>query len=208
MLVADAGRGAVLLDFFVAAPGRGADPRGARAADRRRRLLRRRRAGVPRRRRLVRRLRHAGGDVRGASRATAPCRSPSSSRAGGRARARRRRGQRAAGVHLRDPRADLLEASAEARALFAPAAACRARATCSATPSSADTLERLAAEGAAPFYAGDIARRRSRWVARARRHADARGPRRLRGDPREPVARRATAAARCSPTRRRRPAGS
>ena len=51
LLVAGAGEEPTLLDFFVEAPGRGADPVDARRAAGRRGLLRRRRAGLQLRRR-------------------------------------------------------------------------------------------------------------------------------------------------------------
>ena len=71
----------------------------------------------------------------------------------------------------------------------------------------ADTIERFGAEGAAPFYEGDIGAAIVAWLARARRPA--------RRAPTSPPTRRsrasrcarATAAARSSRTRRRRPAG-
>ena len=73
-------------------------------------------------------------------------------------------------------------------------------------PALADALERLGAEGPAPFYTGDVAAAVVEWVRRARRHA-----RRARTSPptrRSRASRCAspTAAARCSPTRRRAPA--
>ena len=69
----------------------------------------------------------------------------------------------------------------------ASTAACRARATCVRDPELADAIERLAADGAAPFYTGDIGGAVSDWVA-------ARGGTLTRADlaayatvPREPV---------------------
>ncbi len=106
MLVAGAGEEPALLDFFVAAPGLGADGGDARRAAARRRLLRRRDAGASTsaRRRAAR---------RGCRRALPP-----RSSAGGRAPATElaapaaalaRAGvarQRRAGLRVRDPRAD------------------------------------------------------------------------------------------------------
>ena len=70
----------VLLDFFVEAPGRGADPERRAPLVAGRRLVRRRGAGVQRRRLLVRRVRHAGGDLRGRRALRHACRWPSWSR--------------------------------------------------------------------------------------------------------------------------------
>ena len=100
-------------------------------------------------------------------------------------------------------------ATAESRALFMPGGpSAAARASGSWTRELGDALERLAAEGAEPFYTGEIAERGVRVGRRPRRHARRRRPRRLRhvrprADPRRPT----TIARRCS-TRRRARAGS
>ena len=102
-------------------------------------------------------------------------------------RARRSR-SRATGVEVnRDAGATCARSSRRSRSRRpsrAPATARRARAArgrrrC-ATRSWPTRIERLAADGAAPFYTGDIGAAVSRLGDRARRDAHARGPRRLR----------------------------
>ena len=135
MLVAEPGEAPALLDFFVAAPGRRRRPVGARAARPGRGVLRGRRPGLPRRRGVVRGLRDAGGDLRGAPPLRhAPARRPR--RARRRARACGRGAQRAAGLHLRPARADHRAARRRRARSTGSAIAWRARATCSPTPSS------------------------------------------------------------------------
>ena len=86
---------------------------------------------------------------------------------------------------------------------------CCARATRFRLPELGDLLERLGAEGPGFLYSGDVAARGERLGARARRPAHA-----ARTSPsyevieREPARVDLPAAARCSPTRRRRRAGS
>ena len=70
-------------------------------------------------------------------------------------------------------------------------------------PALADALERLGAEGARAVLRRRHRRGDLRARVRARRHADARGPGRLRGAYRASRCGSATAAATCSPTRRR-----
>ena len=205
---AEPGEAPALLDFFVSAPGHGADPARARAARRRRGVLRRRRAGLPRRRR-----RRAASTARrpGCARRTAATRRMPLAELVAPAAAHAREGvevNAAAGLHLRAARADpRLDARRRARATGAATRRC-ARATCSRDPELAATLERLGAEGAAPFYTRRHRRGRSRAGGRGRRHADARRPRGLRGDRRASRSASATAGTTSSPTRRRRPAGS
>ena len=174
----------VLLDFFVEAPGRGADHGRARRARAGRRLLRRRRPGLPRRRR-----RPCGvygtpaGIVRGGASAWAPCRSRELAAPAARARARGRRAQRAAGLRRRDPRGRSSRDARGAARCTRPTGGCCARARRCANPELADALERLGARGRRAV----LRRATSRAAvvalgARARRAAHARGPRRLRGD--------------------------
>ena len=169
MLVAPPGGEPVLLDFMVEV----AVQRGARAAGRRRDRLRRRRPGVPHRRRLVRRLRRPGRGSRRRPRASGACRCPTWPRPRSR-RARGRRGQpprrRCCGTcwaRSRSPRRSRARATARRPRR-------RARATCVRDPDLADAIERLAAEGAAPFYTGDIGGGGVGLGARARRDAHAR----------------------------------
>ena len=89
------------------------------------------------------------------------------------ARPRRRRGQRRAGLLHRDPRADPDPLRRGGSDLRARGAICSARATCSASPTLGDALERLGAEGSEPLLprrgrAADL-----RVGGRARRHARA-----------------------------------
>ena len=180
MLVSPPGGQPVLLDFMVEV---GAHVGRARAAGRGGDRLRRRRPGVPHRRLLVRDLRRARGDRRG-RRALRQRAAARARRARDRRRARRRRRQpprrRCCGrCWRRSPMA-----TPESRARYGlPREGERVR-----DPELADGIERLAAEGAAPFYTGDIGARRLRLGGRARRDADARGPRRLRGrSARDPI---------------------
>ena len=68
-----------------------------------------------------------------------------------------------------------------------PRGACRARATCCATRRSADALERLGAEGAAPFYEGDLGARDLRLRVRAGGTLTREDLAAYRAEPREPV---------------------
>jgi gamma-glutamyltranspeptidase/glutathione hydrolase len=182
MLVAPPGGEPVLLDFFVEAPG----PRRRPRARARRSSRSTSTSATPCRSSTSARRRAASTGAGGIARRArfGTCRSPSSPRRR-RARARGRRGQRPAGLPVRDPRADPRLHAGGARALLPGGRAARGRRA--ARPRARRRARALGAEGAAPFYTGDIAARSSRLGARARRHADARGPRRLRGVPREPV---------------------
>ena len=120
-----------------------------------------------------------GNAVRASARprgASARCRWPSSPR-------RRRRSRAPAcrstpqQAYVFDILAPIMAATrGVARAVHAVRPARRATASRSADPALADALERLGAEGAAPFYTRRRRRRRGRVGARARRHADRRGP--------------------------------
>ena len=170
-----------VLDFFVAAPGLGLDgarARGARAD--RRPLLRGRDPALQRRAGLVRRLRHharPGGDA-GALRQRAPRRPHR--RAGPRG-ARRRRGRADAGVPVRGPAADPHLHAGVRRDLRAGGPAARG--------GRHDPAAR-ARRPARPARRGGpglpLRRRRGRsgerLGARARRHAEPRGPQLVRGD--------------------------
>ena len=83
-----------------------------------------------------------------------PARRPRGARR--RARARRCGGQRGAGVRVRDPRADLLLDAGGAGAATCPRGGVPRAGDVLRDPAQADALERLGAEGAAPFYEGDI----------------------------------------------------
>ena len=70
--------------------------------------------------------------------------------------------------------AGIVTSTPECAALFAPAGTLLAdRASAIRQPELADALERLGAEGAGPFYTGDIGGGDRRLGARARRDADA-----------------------------------
>ena len=206
MLVARARRRAVLLDFFVEAPGAG--PTRARAplvpvdvsfGD----AVQVFNVGAA----SCGAYGDAGRDLRRRPSASARCRSPSWRRP---AAALARDGRRASTPSRptcsrssrRSPRY-----TPEARALLharRPAAA-RGRGAC-ATRSSPTRSSGSAPRAPAPFYTGDVAAAVVGLGRRARRHAHARGPRRLRRASRASPCASATAAARCSPTRRRAPA--
>ena len=103
--------------------------------------------------------------------------------------------------------ADLLTSTPECAALWAPAGHVLREGELLRNPELGDALSLLGQEGAEPFYRGDIAAAVCDWLSRARRLA-----RRARSSP--ATARSsaspcgcAIATARCSPTRRRRPAG-
>ncbi len=110
--------------------------------------------------------------------AGAPWRSPSSPPRGG-AGARGGDAQRRAGLRRADPR----RASSSARRRSPPCTprgvvCCRGR-DCWCCPELGDTIERLGAEGAQPFYTGDLAEAVVAWTV-GRRRAHRRGPARLR----------------------------
>ena len=174
-------RGPSLLDFFVAAPG----ARGRRA---------RRGAGPDRR---------STSTTTPRSSTSAP--PPAASRDAGRARARRssasarcrwpswrrrRRGCAREGVAVNAEQAYFLEIldadphrlPRRPRALRAQGRILPARATSSASRSSADALERFAAEGAEPFYAARSAAPICDWVLERGGTLGARRPGRLRAD--------------------------
>ena len=167
-------------------------------------------AGLQRRRRLVRRSRAArpGSRRRAARCGTLPLARPR--RAGGGARARGRPAQRPAGLHLRDPRRRSCSRRRSRRAEFAPGG----RPLREGEPFAqrrARRRDRAARRARAPRRStrGDIARgdRRAR-AAPGGGQLGARRPRRLRADRRASRSAPPTAAARCSPTRRRPPAAS
>ena len=162
MLVAPPGAEPVLLDFFVEAPGRG--PEGATS----RRSARSMSTSATRSRRSTsaprRRARTAPGGRRGRGRALCAAPARRARRAGGGAGPRGGRRQRAAGVPARHPRADQ-EATAESRALYMPQGRPLGVGEVHRDPALADALERLGAEGPAPFYTGDVAAAVCAWVA-------------------------------------------
>ena len=162
LLVAGGDGEPALLDFFVEAPrvaaGRrapssrpstcpSATPRRCSTSGRRPAACTGPRPGCARRRR-------AGG----------ACRWPSWPRPAAALAERGRRDQRRAGLHRRDPHRASSRARPSAPRCGRPAGRCCARATCCATPSSRRALRRLGAEGAEPFYRGDIAAAISDWV--------------------------------------------
>ena len=185
-----AGEEPTLLDFFVAAPGRGADgAQRAPSSSPRRGRLRRRGPGLQRRRGVVRRARQPGRASREAARrwGTMPLAELAAPAGGARARGRRR--QRRAGVHLRDPRAASSPRRPRRARCSRPTATLLREGDVFRSPELGDTIERLGAEGAAPFYDGRRRRARSSTcVARARRDADrARTSRAYAPVAREPV---------------------
>ena len=203
LLVAGAGEEPTLLDFFVEAPGRGADPRGARRPAARRGLLRRRRPGLQRRRRrrAARPARPPGWPrriERWGSLPAADLAAPAAALA-------------RAGVALNEEQAYIFEilepilvTTPEARAVFAPEGRALRAGEPFRDPELADTIERFGAEGAEPFYRGDIGAAIVDWVGAPRRPGHAGRPRRLRRDPARAGARRLPRPRPCSPTRRRR----
>ena len=90
-----------------------------------------------------------------------------------------------------------MTADARGAAIYAPGGRCCARASRFAQPELADALERLGAEGAAPFYTGDIARGDRRWLAERGGLLTRRGPRGLRAWSTARPVRAPTAAATC-----------
>ncbi len=186
--------------------GRGARPRRARAAGRGRDRLRRRGPGLPHRRLLVRRLRRARGDRRGRRALRQHAADASSPRPRSRSRATGSRStatRRSCGTCWRRSR---WRRRSPARAT-ASTGACRVEGDIVRDPELADGIERLARDGAAPFYTGDIGAAVSDWVDRARRDADAAPTSPATRPSRASRCASATTAARCSPTRRRAPAG-
>ena len=89
---------------------------------------------------------------------------------GGPARPRGRAGQRRAGLHPRHPRRRSTPGSrARASSTRRRGGRC-ARATTFRFPELAEALERFGAEGAEPFYRGEVAAALGEFVRRARRH--------------------------------------
>ena len=165
MLVVPPGRAPVLLDFFVAAPGRESGPDPARRAAAGPDLLRRRRAGVQHRRRLGR---AATGCPPGSARrrgASGACRSTSSWRPAGRAGPRGRAADRRAGLHHRSCSGGIVTSTPECAALFAPHGRLL-RAGDRMLPARArrQPCERLGREGSRPFYEGDIGAAIADWL--------------------------------------------
>ena len=157
MLVAPPGEEPVLLDFFVAAAGRGrARRRAARAAGDDRGRLRRRRPALPHRRLRRGPVRHRGRGLR-RGRALRAAAARGARRARRRARPRGRRGQpRSRPTCSRSSRRSARRRRPRGSSTC-PRAGRPSSATCTATPTLAGALERLAAEGAAPFYTGEVA---------------------------------------------------
>ena len=91
-------------------------------------------------------------------------------RAGGAARPRGRAGQRPAGLHPRHPGADPRAPRGHPRALRA-ARADAAGGRAFRFPELAEALERFGAEGAEPFYRGEVAAALTEFVVEQRRHA-------------------------------------
>ena len=156
MLVAGAGTEPTLLDFFVGRrprpPGEGPQGQVRRAAADRR-VLRRRRAGVPRRPGLVRGLRRPGRGLRGgaalghdAARRSSPRRRPRSHATGVLLNA----GQ----AYVAQILAELLTSTPECAALWAPDGRVLREGEVLRNPELADALELLGARGAEPFYRG------------------------------------------------------
>ena len=101
----------------------------------------------------------------------------------------------------------IVTSTPEASALFAPGGRLLGAGETLRQPKLADALERLAADGAAPFYTGDIAAAITEWVWRAGGLLTASRPGSPTGSSTASLCTSATADATCSPTRRRRRAG-
>ena len=144
-------------------------------------LRRRDGADVLRRARLLRRAGHRGGAGAGAASASARRRSPSWS-ARRSALAREGAPVNAEQAYILDILAPIHERLAGTRELYAPDGRPLREGDVFRFPELAEALERFGAEGAEPFYRGEVAAALSEFVGRARRHARARRPRRLRGD--------------------------
>ena len=148
----------VLLDFFVAAPGAGRARARSELVPIAGLLHRGRVAGLQRRRGLVRGAGHAGGarSRRCARFGTMPL----AELAAPAARLARdgRRGERRAGVLHRDPGADPHPLPRRRRRSTRPSGQLLREGDIFRFPELADALERLGAEGAEPFYRGDVAR--------------------------------------------------
>ena len=181
MLVAPPGEEPVLLDFFVEAPGRGLAPGAPHAPLRAVDVdfgdaIQVFNIGAS----------AAGpyGTLSGAWTAARALRAPAARRSSSRPPSRAARG----GVEVNEQQAYLFEilapitvATPEARALLHAGRAAPLRSgDVHRDPALADALERLAAEGPAPFYTGDVAEAVCALGRRARRPAHARRPRRLR----------------------------
>ncbi len=148
----------------------------------------------------------AGGRARGEPSATARSRWPSCARPRPRWRAPAWRSTPSRRTCSRSSRRSPSTRPSRARCSCPTAARVRAGEV-HRDPELADALERLGAEGPAPFYTGDVARGgRPTGCASAAARSRRDGPRRLRGDRRASRCGSPTAAARCSPTRRRAPA--
>jgi gamma-glutamyltranspeptidase/glutathione hydrolase len=163
MLVAPPGRAPVLLDFFVEAPGRGAD------ATRRAELI-----PVTVSFGEAVQVFNIGAASVGAY--GAPAGVCAASNRFGRvalaelvrpAAALARQGVRlnAQQAYIVEILAGLVTATPESAALFAPAGELLREGETIRQPELADALERLGAEGAAPFYTGDVAERVVSWIA-------------------------------------------
>ena len=194
MLVARPGEPAVLLDFFVEAPGRGADHTRAGRARAGRRVVRRRAPGLQRRPGLGRRLRNARRDLRrGARFGTLPL-SELAAPAAALARDGVEVNAQQAYV-VRDPRRDRARDARGPRGARAARGPCCRRAT---VVNAASSATRSSGSGArAPSRSTGRHRGGGGRLLRAgRRDAHRRGPRGLRG-------RRARAGARRLPRARR-----
>ena len=131
-------------------------------------------------------LRRAGRRWRGRAALRVAAARPSSPRPRGAAGARGRRAQRAAGVRRRAARRDRAPRPRRSpRCSRRPGTAGRGRRFLQ--PELADALELLGAEGAQPFYAGEVATAVLDWLEPQGAMLTARGPRRLRGDRARPV---------------------
>ena len=167
MLVAGAGREPTLLDFFVEAPGRRrpAEPRAPSWSRSTSRSATRSRSSTSAPA-SVRRLRRCR---RGSARRAPPVRLAAARGAGGAGRARWR--ARASRSTPSRPTSSRSSAGSSPRrpsraALFAPdGRPLRERRRVLRQPELGDALERLGAEGAAPFYAGDVAAAVVDWLA-------------------------------------------
>ena len=181
MLVAEPGAEPALLDFFVAAPGEGADPSARAPLVAAEVFFGDGGAGVPRRRGRVRRLRHAGRHLRGAS----PLRVLPLADLIAPAAALARQGVEvnAQQAYIFDLLAPLTGTTAEAREKYWIGDRVARAGDVLADPELADDARAAGGRGRRAV----LPRRHRRGGLRARRggrrHADARRPRRLRGGP-------------------------
>ena len=179
--------------------------RRARGAAAGRDLVRRRRPGLQLRRRLVRRCRGARPGSTPRRAAGAACRWPTSPRPPPRSRATACRSTPSRPTSSRSSTGSSCS-TPEARAEFAPGGRPLREGEPFRSAELAETIERLGADGAAPFYDGDLAAAIVAHVAAGGGQLGAADLARVRAGRARAGRARPTAGARSSRTRRRRPA--